>query len=116
MPQSNLDGIKAFTATSAITRGRRVKLSSGEVVVTAAGEEGIGTTRNSADAGTSVSVVLDGRSIEMVATASITAGGNIFAAAAGGVSSTVNGKRIGIALEAASSADLLEVLVFSTLS
>lgn len=111
MPQSN-DGIKGYVAAAALTRGQRVKLSSGQAAVAGAGEEGIGTARQSCDSGSHASILLDHPTREMIAAGAISAGANVYAAATGRVSATISGRRQGIALEAATTAgDYLEVMV-----
>jgi hypothetical protein len=109
-PQSN-KGEKAFLAGTALSRAVRVKLSSGTVIVTGAGEEGIGVTLGSADSGDHVTVGLDHETREVTASGAITAGGNLYAAASGAMSHTISGRRLAVALEAASSGALFEAMV-----
>lgn len=110
MPQSN-DGRKGFLAGAALSRAIRVKLSSGEVVAAGAGEEGIGVTTESCDDAEHVNVRMDGHSIEVTASGSIAENQNCYAAASGAVSGTINGRRIGKALEAASDTEIFEMMV-----
>ena len=110
MSQSN-DGIKAFTAGAALSRGDRVKFSGNNVVVAGAGEEALGTTRNSADSGDTVAVILDHRSVEVTASGAISKGADCYGAADGAVSATISGRRQGIALEAGTDGNLFEMML-----
>ena len=111
MTQRNA-GLKSFISTVAILRALRVKLVSGEVVVTGAGEEGIGSTTHGAAAKAPVAVQLDGHTEELVSAGAVVAGANVYSAADGKVDDAVSGLRLGIALQAAGGADEnLEVLI-----
>jgi len=109
MPQSN-NGRKGFVAGTALSRGVRVKISSDTVIVSGAGEEGIGTTTESSAISDFVNVRLDSHSVEATASGAITQGANCYGAAAGAVSATLNGRRQGIALEAAADGALFEMM------
>jgi len=114
MSQSNA-GIRTFTAGgSALTRGLRVKISSGTVVVAGAGEEAIGTVTKGAAASSPVPVALDGWTREMIAAGTISAGADVYNAASGTVSDTVSGKLVGKCLEAGSASALFEVMVIQS--
>lgn len=108
-PQRNA-GEKAFVAGEALTRGKRVKISSNTVVFADAGEEGIGTTTHKVDSGDHVNVHLDRPSIEVEASGAIAQGGDCYAAADGDVSATISGRRQGIALEAGTDGNLFEMM------
>jgi len=103
--------MKGYVTSEAITRGDRITLSSGNAAVAGAGEEGIGTARNSADSGDTCTVILDHRSVEVVASGTIAAGGDCYAAASGAVSATISGRRIGIALEAGTDTNYFEMML-----
>ena len=110
MSQKN-NGVRSFISTAAIVRGVRVKLSSGEVVVTGAGEEGIGVTVHGADAGAPVAVELDGHTVEAVAAEAIASGADVYPAASGKVGATPAGVREGIAITSADAdGDFIEYL------
>lgn len=108
-PQSNT-GNKSFEAGTALVRGIRVKLSSGTIIASGLGEKGIGQTTDSGASGDFVNVRMDGHSVEAIASGSITENANCYAAAAGDVSATISGPRVGIALEAASDTELFEMM------
>lgn len=108
-PQSN-DGRKAFTAGAALNRAVRVQFSGGNVIVATAGVEGIGTTLESQNSGESVNVRLDNHSVEVTASGAIAQGGNCYGAAAGAVSATISGRRVGIALEAGTDGNIFEMM------
>jgi len=110
MPQSN-DGRKAFEAGEALSRAVRVKLSSGTVVAAGAGEKAIGTTTESKGSGEFVNVRLDNHSVEATASGSIAENADCYNAASGAVADTISGPRVGIALEAASDAEIFEMMV-----
>ena len=110
MPQSN-DGRKAFEAGTALARAVRVKLSSATVIVSGAGEKAIGATTESKGSGENVNVRMDHHSIEVTASGSIAENQNCYNAAAGAVSGTISGPRVGIALEAASDGEIFEMMV-----
>jgi len=54
---------------------------------------------------------MDSHSIEVTASGAITENANCYNAAAGAVSATISGPRVGIALEAAINGELLEMMV-----
>jgi len=117
MPQMNRDGRKGFTTSAAITRGLRVKLAAaGTVSAAGAGEEGIGTAYDAAASGGVLSVELDHKSVEAVASGAITAANPCYAAASGAVSATVNGRRIGVALETVADGNKFEMMLASVTS
>lgn len=74
MSQFNTSGSKGFVATAALGEGIAVKLASGEVVVaTATGDDVIGITENSCEAGEVVSV----RLVSAQGTTKVRAGGTV---------------------------------------
>lgn len=106
MSQQNESGIKCFTATAAISRFRRVKLSSGSgsaVEHAGADSDFIGVAQHDADIGEPVAVALRGagRTFKCVAAGAVTVGAVIYGAATGKVDDAVSGTAIGSALEAA---------------
>jgi hypothetical protein len=108
----NRDGSRAFVTSEAITRGSRIKLAAAGTVSNAgAGEEGIGTAYDAAASGVPVTVELDTKSVEVVSSGAITIANPCYAAAAGRVSATVNGRRIGIALSTGSDGNKMEMLI-----
>lgn len=108
--------VKAFTATEALARYRRVRLtdSSGVAVEYAdAGEPAIGVTQEATAIGLAASVALLGshRTLVMTAAGAFSAGARLYAAADGKVDDTVTGVYVGRALEAAlADGDEVEVL------
>lgn len=110
MPQSN-DGRKAFEAGEALARAVRVKLSSATVVAAGAGEKAIGTTTEAKASGDFINVRLDHWSVEATASGSIAENADCYNAASGAVSATISGPRVGIALEAASTGEIFEMMV-----
>ena len=112
MPQMNRDGSKGFVTSEAISRAQRVKLAAaGTVSKAGAGEEGIGTAYDSAASGGVVTVELDRKSVEAIASGAITAANPCYAAASGAVSATVNGRRIGVALETVADGNKFEMML-----
>lgn len=105
----NNTGIKTFTAGEALAAARRVKLSSGsgtQVEYADAADDYIGVTVGAAAINEPVAVALKRNymgTVEIEASAAVTAGATIYGAADGkvGVASTGNDK-FGKALEAAS--------------
>lgn len=98
---------KTFTATEALERFRRVKLTSGSgtaVEYADAGEAFIGVTEAAAALGDPVTVRLKGDygTFRMVAAGAVVVGSTIYGAADGKVDDAVSGTAIGTALEAAS--------------
>lgn len=110
MSQSNARR-KGFTATAALTRGERVKLSGGEVVVAGVGEEGIGTVLKPVDAGLTATVFLDNPSVEVDVSGNISSGDDCYAAAAGKVAAAASGRRIGISLETKTDGTKMEMML-----
>lgn len=115
MSQQNDGPVKGFTATSAVTRFRRVKLttSSGTAVEHAgAGEAYIGVSQDDVAIGLQVPVRLTGRgkTTKVTAAGAFSAGATLYGAAAGKVDDTVSGSAIGTALEAATAdGDVVEM-------
>jgi putative effector of murein hydrolase len=103
------NGVKTFTATTALERARRVKLSSGygnAVEYAAAADDYIGVTLDAAAITEPVAVKIKRASqgtVEVEAAGVITAGATIYGAADGKVSASSTGTdKFGKALEAAS--------------
>jgi len=112
MSQMNRDGCKGFVTSAAITRGQRVTLAAaGTVSAAGAGVEGIGTAYDAAASGGNVTVELDHKSVEVIASGAITAANPCYAAASGAVSATVSGRRIGIALESVTDGNKFEMML-----
>ena len=112
MSQMNRDGCKGFVTSAALGRAIRVTLASaGTVSAAGAGVEGIGTSYDAAASGDPITVVLDHKSVEATASGAITAANPCYAAASGAVSATVNGRRIGIALETVADGNKFEMML-----
>jgi len=112
MSQMNRDGSKAFVTSEAIARALRVKLASDETVsIAGAGEEGIGTAYDAAASGVAVTVEMDNKSVEVIASGAITAGNPCYPAASGKLSATISGQRKGIALEPATDGNKFEMMI-----
>lgn len=117
MSQQNEGGFKSFTATAAVSRYRRVKLttSSGTAVEHAgAGEAFIGVAQNDAAIGAHVTVALcgRGRTFKAVAAEAFDAGATLYGGALGKVQDTASGTAIGTALEAATAdGDVVEIVL-----
>jgi len=112
MPQMNRDGSKAFVTSAAIARGLRVKLAAnGTVGLAGAGEEGIGTSYDAVASGAVLTVELDAKSVEATSSGSITCGNPCYPAAGGKVSATVNGRRVGLALESVTDGNKFEMMI-----
>jgi len=122
MSQQNESGFKSFLATSAVTRYRRVKLtsSSGTYVEHAgAGEEAIGIAQGDAAIGKQVNVALLNKpgTFKMCAHAGIAVGAALYGVASGRVDDAGTGSTLGIALEVATAQDdIIEVAVQATKS
>ncbi len=111
MPQKNA-GQKGFATSEAISRAVRVKLAAAKTVSAAgAGEEGIGTSIDAVASGGQCSVELDHKSVEATASGAITCGNPCYPAASGAVSATVNGRRVGIALESVTDGNKFEMMI-----
>ena len=107
------NGIKTFVAAAALTRGQRVKLDStaDQVDVAGAGENGVGFAERSVDSGAAVAVRLDSPSSVGIAAGAITYGATVYQAASGRLSASASGRKVGLALQAASAAaDEFEVM------
>jgi hypothetical protein len=112
MSQANRDGSKGFNTSAAIARGQRVVLAAaGTVSAAGVGVEGIGTAYDSVASGVTCSVELDHKSVEAIASGAITIANPCYAAAAGRVSATVSGRRIGIALSTGSDGNKFEMML-----
>lgn len=106
MSQQNESGVKTFTATAAISRFRRVKLSAGSgsaVEHAGADADFIGVAQHDAALGAPVAVALRGagRTFKCIAAGVVAVGATIYGAATGKVDDAVSGTAIGAALEAA---------------
>lgn len=112
MTTKNDVGKVTLVAAAAIGNAIRVKLSSGQAAIAGAGEESIGVTEQSVASGGVVVVKLDNASGTQIVTASgtITVDADVYQAAAGDVSATLSGNRIGVALEATTDALTFEML------
>lgn len=114
MSQQNVEGLKSFIATAAVSRFRRVKLSSASgtyVEHAGADSDFIGVAQNYAALGEQVTVALRGagRTFKCVAAAAVTVGAVIYGAASGYVDDAVSGTAIGVALEVATATgDVIE--------
>lgn len=114
MSERNDTGLKTFTAGGAIAKHLRVVLSSGKLVAAGANAKGIGTILDEAFAD------LDERAValftkpgtqKMVAAGAISVEADVYGAAGGKISATVNGVYIGRAFDAASGNNsIIEVL------
>lgn len=116
MSQAQYSGSKGFVATSALGLGVAVKLSSGEVVAATAGTDKIiGVTENSCEAGEVVSVRLRNASgtAKVKSGGSVSIGDRVTATTAGKLiaTTTANDEVVGLALEAAASNDVFEVML-----
>jgi hypothetical protein len=112
MSQANRDGCKGFVTSAAIGRAIRVTLeSAGTVAIAGVGAEGIGTSYDAAASGDTISVILDNKSVEATASGAITIANPCYAAAAGKVSATVSGRRIGIALQTVADGNKFEMML-----
>jgi len=114
------EGPKTFTADAEVMEKRLVKQSSGNVLHNTAtnADEPIGVTQYGVASGEQVAVNLlaHGKTMEMTASAAISAGAKIYAAANGKIGTTSTNRRIGIALQAASGdGSIIEVLPFDFL-
>lgn len=111
------NGTISLPNNSALGPYLRVKLSASYLVVAAADDLELGTLHQRVLATDGVAPVVP-RSIEgtkkFVASAAITQYAEVFAAASGKISATGNGRKVGIALEAATAdGDIIEVLPLS---
>lgn len=105
---------KTFLAGEALESDRLVKLnSSGAIVYADAGDDWIGATTMAIPNAEYVAVRLRNKegTIELVAAGTISKAANVFGTADGKISATPNGKRIGIALAAATAGAVIEVLL-----
>lgn len=115
----NLSGIFSLTAGAALSEYRGVKLSTISAVYWTAGDTMptlVGRTNDAAASGAEVGCtgLIRGSKMRFVASAAVSAGGAVYPAANGKVSSTAaSGSQIGWALEAAS-ADGAEFTVLVT--
>jgi hypothetical protein len=94
-----------FTATTALARYLRVKLTAGKLVAAGAGEDEVGTLDGAAlAADAKVAVIPSGEYCvrKVVAATAVAQYANLYRAAGGKLTATANGKRWGIAMEAAS--------------
>lgn len=107
----------SFLPGETIAANLRVKLSGATVVAAGAAESHIGTTLSACTTANFVAVNLtaDGEIGIFVASAAVAAGADVYPAAAGKVSSTASGRRIGKALNAAAAdGDKIRVITMST--
>lgn len=103
---------KTLSAVAAVSRRRRVKLNGATIEHCTGSDKGIGQVENDAAIGEAVAVCLDNApgTREGVAHDAISAGADVYAAAAGRVASTGTVK-VGVALSAATAQDdLIEYL------
>lgn len=117
------EGIKTFTANSAVYAGRRVKLSGGttsppDVELAGAGEYAIGTCEHDAADNELVSVRLNTQNgtheVEVAVSSAIAQGTALYGAASGRMSDASSGTQYATALEAASATgDHIEVLLIN---
>ncbi len=111
--------VRTFQASAAIAQYLRVKLSSGKLAAAGAGEVCIGTMDAPAlvaDAYYGVRAWNAPGTRFMVAAGAITQYAAVYGAASGKIDDTVNGRCIGIALEAATAdGDVIEVLPMTAL-
>lgn len=109
MVTTNNDGIYTFTAGEALTKGLRVKFSSGNVVAAGLNEDHIGITTGVAESGYPVTVKLRGSpgTVGIQCASTCTLHAVLYSAAAGQVNdvSTSAGLREYIALEACADAN-----------
>lgn len=105
---------KYFTAGAALGMYLRVKLSAGKLAAAGLSDNELGTLENASFASGDVRPVRLASAqgtCKMVASAAITAGAAVYAAASGKISSTVGPVYVGVALEAATANnDIIEVL------
>lgn len=105
--------IQTFKTGGVVTQGQRLTLSTTTVIAAGTGDEDIGTAHAPAASGALVGVVMtsDGEIGDYIASGAITAGADVYPAAAGLVSATVTGKRIGKAINTTTtSGDAIKVL------
>lgn len=105
------DVSRTFTANAAIANGARVAIvtSNGNIATAGAGANDIGIIMRAATGpGDPVGVLLPvpGHTMEMLTDAAIAVGVDVYPAAAGKVSATKSGQRIGVTLTASTSAKL----------
>lgn len=109
--------VRSFPNNSAISPSLRVKLTGGYLAVAGAGDDELGVmeARSFANNSTgSVRTLSSEGTVRMVAAGAITLLADVFRAAGGKISATPNGRRRGIALEAASAdGSEIEVLVLN---
>ena len=89
----------------------RLLAADGTVGLCEAGDEGIGTSYDGVGSGETVTVELDHKSVEVTASGAITANNPCYPAASGKVSATVNGRRIGKALESVTDGNKFEMMI-----
>jgi hypothetical protein len=97
--------VKSYPNNSALAPYLRVKLSAGYLVVAGAGDDELGILEGRTFATDTVGAVrslLLGETVRMVAAGAVSQYADVYRAASGKISATPNGKRIGIAMEAAS--------------
>ena len=97
--------VKSYPNNSAIAPFLRVKLSAGYLAVAGAGDDELGILEGrtfATDTVGAVRALLLGETVRMVAAGAVSQYADVYRAASGKISATPNGKRIGIAMEAAS--------------
>lgn len=110
MPYNNSP--KTFVAAAAITRGQRVKLDStaGQVAVAGAGENGVGFADATVAISSPVPVRLDAPTSVAIASGSISFGDAVYSAAAGALTATASGQKVGLAITAGTDTNEFEVM------
>lgn len=105
---------RTFPSNSALSAGLRVKLSAGNLVAAVAADDELGVLEQTVlatDTAAAVRFPADNETVRVMAAGAITQYADVYRAAAGKITATPNGKRWGIALEAASgNGSLIEVL------
>jgi hypothetical protein len=97
--------VRSYPNNAALAPFLRVKLSAGYLLAAGAGDDELGVLEGRTFATDTVGAVrglVSSESVRMVAAGAITQYADVYRAASGKISATPNGKRLGIALEAAS--------------
>ena len=106
--------VRTFPNNAALGQYTRVTLSSGYLAAAAAANDEIGVMEDatfSTDSFGSVRLTRSLDTVKMIASGAITQYADVYRAASGKISATPNGKRVGIAMEAASGdGSIIEVL------
>lgn len=106
------NGIRTFVAAATITRGQRIKLDStaDQAAVAGAGENGVGFADRTVASGEPVPVRLDAPTSVAIASGTVTWGDTVYQAAAGAVTATANGRKVGLCLKTATTGNETEVM------